>query len=151
MATSAENSKLSNKSENSKLSTKSENSSKSDQQNKKAGNKSSKGFKRSEHKSRISLMHFNRKVETSSDEEVDTAAICAHQIAGDREQRLQAVTFGQQQDEESASRLTFRDPLPPVQFASHHCVVVASESKNQKDENSKKRKQKMAQSQSDWI
>ena len=125
-----------------------DNSSKSDHQIKKAGNKTSKGFKRSEHKSRMSLMHFNRKPESSSDEDTDCGANCAPQNAGGKEQRLQAITFAA---EEEHSRLSFRDPLPSVEFASHHCVVVSEKSKNEKDENSKKRKQKVAQSQSDWI
>jgi hypothetical protein len=134
--------------ENQKHSNKSESSLKSEHPNKKAANKSSKGLKRTEHKSRMSLMHFNRKAEESSDDETDCGAICAQQSAGDNQQRLQAITFA---SEEENSRLSFRDPLPAVEFTSHCVVSEKSKNQKQKDENSKKLKQKVAQSQSDWI
>ena len=114
---------------------------KTDQQ-KKGGKNTSKGLKKSEHKSRMSLMHFSRKAESSSDEEQECGAACAPSTAP------APVAFAPAPDRNSEEeRLSFRDPLPSA-FPQQQ---RGEKSKNQKEEKRRNHHAPVASSQSDWI
>ena len=89
---------------------------KTEQNSKKSGGAKLKGFKRPDQKSRMSLMHFARKAESSSEEEPEC---CAPEPLGVPPARLQAITFAPSERDRNFAeeeRLSFRDPLPPVLF-----------------------------------
>ncbi len=123
------------------------NSLKSEQHSKKLGGAKSKGFKRPDQKSRMSLMHFARKAESSSEEDPEC---CAPPEPGVPPARLQAITFAPSERDRNFTeeeRLTFRDPLPPVLFSEHP---------DRRRERSKTRGEDKANkrppfTQSDWI
>jgi hypothetical protein len=117
---------------------------KTEQNSKKSGGAKSKGLKRQDQKSRMSLMHFARKAESSSEEEC-----CAPEL-GVPPARLQAFTFAPSERDRNFAeeeRISFRDPLPPVVFPEHP-DRRRERSKTRGDEKSNRRP---PYTQSDWI
>ena len=113
---------------------------------KKGGKNISKGLKKSEHKSRMSLMHFSRKAESSSEEEQECGAACAPSTEPAPARLQQAITFSAADRSCEEERLSFRDPLPSA--FPHR----GEKSKNQKEEKRRVHHAPVAPpSQSDWI